>query len=246
MEKNEQSYMMGIVSTVAVISSILLVIGVIYVMSGGRASCLAQCSGDTGDSGNKVSKKFEECLDSGKYDDKIKADQAQGLQLGVNGTPATFINGYLVSGALPFEAVADVIDTILAGNEPNQEFLKDRETGEITKVEMPQITQEDHQIGAKNGQISFVIYSDFECPFCSKYVPTVDQVIENYGDKVTVVFKHFPLSFHQVAIPAAIATECAAEQGKFWEMHDKLFELSGQGSLTLANVKKAGSDLGLK
>jgi len=246
MEKDEQSYMMGIVSAVAVISSVLLIIGVIYIMSGGRASCLAECSGNSENAGGKVAKKFEQCIDSGKYDEKIKADQAQGLQLGVNGTPATFINGYLVSGALPFEAVAEVIDTILAGNEPDQEFLKDRETGEITRVDMPQITDEDHQTGAKNGQISFVIYSDFECPFCSKYVPTVDKVIENYSDKVTVVFKHFPLSFHQMAKPAAVATECAAEQGKFWEMHDKMFEISGQGSLTVENIKKAASEIGLK
>ena len=92
--------------------------------------------------------------------------------------------------------LSQVIDAILAGEEPDFEFMKNRETGEIVKVDMPQITDKDRVTGAKNGKITFVEFSDFECPYCSRFKSSVDQVMEKYSDDVTLVFKHFPLSFH--------------------------------------------------
>ncbi len=85
------------------------------------------------------------------------------------------------------------------------------------------LTASDHVRGSKDAPVIIVEYSDFQCPFCSRAVPTVDQVIKTYGDKVAIVYRHFPLSFHENARPAAIASECAGEQNKFWEFHDKLF-----------------------
>jgi protein-disulfide isomerase len=77
--------------------------------------------------------------------------------------------------------------------------------------------------GDKNAKVTMVVYSDFECPYCQNHHETMKQVIAKYGNKVRVVWKNFPLSFHANAEPAANAAECAGEQGKFWEYADKLF-----------------------
>lgn len=83
----------------------------------------------------------------------------------------------------------------------------------------------DHIRGNENAKISIVEFSDFECPFCGRFHNTMQQVIEKYGDDVNWVYRHFPLeSIHANARPAAIASECAAEQGKFWEFTDAVFE----------------------
>jgi protein-disulfide isomerase len=80
-------------------------------------------------------------------------------------------------------------------------------------------------LGGADAKVVIHEFSDFECPFCSKGVEAVKQIKEAYGDKVKVVFRHFPLEGkHPNAKPAALATICAHKQGKFWELHDKIFE----------------------
>jgi protein-disulfide isomerase len=249
MEKNN-SFIFGLVSGIAVVSTVVLIGLVIYMLTGGRSACFASGSAANG-TNTKSAKKFEECLASTKYDSKISADQNLGSQLGVNGTPATFINGYLMSGALPYEAVKQVIDALLAGKEINEKdfsFMADQETGKVVKVDMPQITDQDHVIGAKNGKITMMEFSDFECPYCGRYKGVVDQVLQNYPNDVTLIFKQFPLpaSMHPNAKPAAVASECANEQGKFWEMYDKLFGLNTSGTLNADNIKKVAGEIGLK
>ena len=78
--------------------------------------------------------------------------------------------------------------------------------------------------GPDTAKITIVEWSDFQCPYCKKVVPTLDQLQKDYGDEVRVAFKHNPLGNHPRAMPAALAAEAAGKQGKFWEMHDKLFE----------------------
>ena len=77
--------------------------------------------------------------------------------------------------------------------------------------------------GGENAKVQVMVFSDFECPYCTKLVPSLEEVTETYGDDVSVTFKQMPLSFHASAEPAARASLAAKEQGKFWEMHDALF-----------------------
>lgn len=105
------------------------------------------------------------------------------------------------------------------------------------------VTDEDHIRGDKNAPVTLITYSDFECPFCERFTPTVDQVMAEYKGKVRLVYRHFPLSFHPQAEPAAEASECAAEQNKFWEFHDKMF--ANQASLSATYYPQVAKELGL-
>lgn len=79
-------------------------------------------------------------------------------------------------------------------------------------------------LGSANAKVQIHEFSDFQCPYCSKAVIMVKQIKDTYGDKVKLSFRQFPLDFHEHARPSALATICAHEQGKFWELHDKIFE----------------------
>jgi protein-disulfide isomerase len=77
--------------------------------------------------------------------------------------------------------------------------------------------------GAKNAPVTLVEFADYECPYCEKVTPQIQQVLKEYGDNVSFVFKDFPLPMHHKAQKAAEAARCAGDQGKFWEYHDILF-----------------------
>lgn len=112
-----------------------------------------------------------------------------------------------------------------------------------TATGVPAVTEADHIRGDADAAISIIEYSDFECPFCARFHPTMLQVMDEYTDSVRWVLRHFPLSFHPEALPAANAAECASEQGKFWEYADELF--SNQSSLGNEFYATLASDLGL-
>ena len=82
----------------------------------------------------------------------------------------------------------------------------------------------DHTKGATDAPVTLIEYLDFECEACGAYYPLVKQLTEEYQDQVTFVARYFPLPSHKNAMPAALAVEAAGKQGKFWEMHDVLFE----------------------
>jgi protein-disulfide isomerase len=82
----------------------------------------------------------------------------------------------------------------------------------------------DHVIGASHAPVTIVEYGDFECPNCKQAAPAVKLLLERFAGRAQAVFRHFPLEeVHPHALAAAEASECAAGQGKFWEMHDLLF-----------------------
>jgi protein-disulfide isomerase len=100
--------------------------------------------------------------------------------------------------------------------------------------------------GAKDSRVVLVEFSDFQCPYCAKANATLKQFVAKHQDKVTLVYKHFPLSrIHPEALPAAKASWAAAQQGKFWEFHDALFnqqERLGDG-FYVETAKALGLDL---
>lgn len=133
-----------------------------------------------------------------------------------------FFSGYLFfkinstsAGVAPAAAAAPTADSG-AAPEPAADVSK-----------MPKVSDEDHIRGNANADVIMVEYSDFECPFCKTFKPTVDQALEEYGDKVALVYRHYPLSFHPKAQKTSEGAECAAELGgndAFWQFHDIMFE----------------------
>lgn len=112
-------------------------------------------------------------------------------------------------------------------------------------------TDKDHVRGdLKKAKVVLIEYSDFQCPYCGKHDPTMQQIVKEYGDQVAWVYRHFPLSFHPNAVPVALASECASEQGKFWEFADAMYagqdaNLSTDAATATAYVNKTASSLKL-
>jgi protein-disulfide isomerase len=97
--------------------------------------------------------------------------------------------------------------------------------------------------GNAKAPIEMIEFSDFQCPYCLRAYATVNQVLANYGDRIYFVYRHYPLPNHPQARPAAEASACAAEQGKFWQYHDRLF--ASPTKLAAADLKQHAADLGL-
>lgn len=97
--------------------------------------------------------------------------------------------------------------------------------------------------GNKNAPVTIIEFSDFQCPYCSQLQATLNDVLQAYPKEVKLVFKHYPLSFHQQAMNAAKASEAAREQGKFWEMHDLIFQ--NFNKLNEQLLKELAQQLGL-
>ena len=97
--------------------------------------------------------------------------------------------------------------------------------------------------GPVDAPIEMIEFSDFQCPFCLRAFPTVAQLLEIYGDRIHLVYRHYPLTNHPDARPAAEASQCAAEQGKFWEYHDALF--GDPSRLSDQDLKQRAAQLGL-
>lgn len=106
----------------------------------------------------------------------------------------------------------------------------------------------NHTKGEGTTGVTFVEYADFECPYCAQFYSIVNQVVEEYQDRITFQFRHLPLPTHQHSRAAARAAEAAGKQGKFWEMHDLIFqnhaEWSGSNDAT-RNFEQYAEQLGL-
>ena len=108
---------------------------------------------------------------------------------------------------------------------------------------IPVVNELDHVRGDADASITIIEYSDFECPYCSSFHETMLQVMDAYDGDINWVYRHFPLSFHANAIPAAEASECAAEQDLFWEYADEL--VINKSNLNETTYLSIASDLGM-
>ena len=106
------------------------------------------------------------------------------------------------------------------------------------------IEEQDHVRGSRDAQVTLVEYGDFQCPYCARAHAALTELMEQHGERVALVYRHLPLTdLHPFAAPAAQAAEAAGAQGKFWEMHDALFE--NQGMLDEDALPALASNLGL-
>lgn len=105
-------------------------------------------------------------------------------------------------------------------------------------------TTDDPSLGPRDAKVVVVEFSDFQCPFCQQAQPVVKELLKNYGDQILFIYRDFPLiNDHPQALSAAIAGECAHEQGKFWEMHDKIF--ANQDNISKTDLKIYAVQIGL-
>jgi protein-disulfide isomerase len=116
----------------------------------------------------------------------------------------------------------------------------------LAAVDLPrvEVAADGPTRGPAGAPVTIIEFSDYQCPYCGRAEPTVKRLLEAYPGKVRIVYRDFPLPGHEDAPKAAEAARCAADQGKFWEMHDKLFE--NQRALEIGNLKAyaraAGAD----
>lgn len=217
--------------------------------------------------------KVRKALDEGTHSKAIAADQAVAAQFGANGTPYFFINGRQLRGAMPFSAFKAIIDQELAtagalekqGVKPAQMYATLTKDG-LTKAAAPKaepgaanpgqpdpgavykvsLKGDEPQRGPDDALVTIVEFSDFECPFCGRVEPTINEIEKKYGKDIRVVWMNNPLPFHKNAKPAATAAlEAQAQKGDegFWAMHEKLF--ANQKALTNENLEKWAQELGL-
>jgi protein-disulfide isomerase len=132
-----------------------------------------------------------------------------------------------------------------------QKTQEEEQKQEAVDIKLRSIGSEDHIRGNAGASLSIITFTDMECPFCKKFHNTMLEVMKKYGNDVRWVMRHFPLdSLHQKARAEAIASECASDQGKFWEFVDIVFEnTTSNDGLDLAKLpdyaKQAGvADVG--
>jgi len=140
-----------------------------------------------------------------------------------------FVIGSLYTKVQYLEKGGSALGTqeLVAGNQPTNNAPAVAAPQPQQVVKSPEVTDKDYYRGNKNAKVVLVEYSDLECPFCKSFHPTMQQVIEEYGDKVKWVYRHFPLSFHVNAQKEAEAAECAGKLGgndAFWKYIDAIFE----------------------
>lgn len=212
---------------------------------------------------------FKKGLESHKWAAKVEEDHALAQKLGVRGTPATFVNGVMLSGAQPFDAFKKTIDEELAKAQKKiaggtaKDAVYVAMSKENFKAPKPAAEEEEEKEDTKTvfkvpagkspvlgdsskALVTIIEFSDFQCPYCKKVEPTLKQVRDTYGDKVRIIWKHQPLPFHKRAIPASmVSLEARAAKGDkgFWAAHDKLFDT--QSKLEDDDLLAVAKELGL-
>jgi protein-disulfide isomerase len=179
----------------------------------------------------------------------------------VYGTPTTFVlarkNGTVkrVTGSVPLETLTAAIDAAQRGVEDDTPAPSSvpsipapsnppssgssSSSSSVGSTELPPVTAEDHALGSPLARITLVEYVDFECPFCKRHHATIQKIHAMYPNDVRIVFRHFPLSFHQNAMQAAEAAECVSTlrgNDAFWSYVDTLFGATVPVGKTLSDM----------
>ncbi len=160
-------------------------------------------------------------------------------------------SAFILPGAIVIAAVLISATLLFTRGGASNGALPTPDDSKPVKIELK---ENDHILGNKDAKVTMFEFSDFQCPFCRVFEQDAyQQIKKNYIDtgKVKVIYRHYPLDFHPQAKLAAEASECAAEQGKFWEMHDKMFveqQKKGQGTITFTaqDVNRWAGAIGIK
>jgi protein-disulfide isomerase len=149
--------------------------------------------------------KFEAALKEHRYLAAVERDLAEARALGLQNVPMFFLNGKVMVGAPAIGSLRRIA---------NQELGL---PVEVSAKGAP-------RRGPANAPITLIEFSDFQCGFCTRVLPAVQQLMKEYPNKIQWLFKHYPLDFHKEAPLAHEAALAAGAQDKFWPMHDLLFE----------------------
>lgn len=163
------------------------------------------------------------------------------------------LNSYLIPGAILIAGALVAGAVFYSSRNPSLETAGPIGGQERGKVEVS--ADDDAFLGPKKAKVEIIEFSDFQCPFCRSFWRETLGLIKseyiNAGKSVKFVYRDFPLSFHPMAQKYAEAAQCAEDQSKFWEMHDKIFEEQeklGQGTISaygINDVKRWAGELGL-
>jgi protein-disulfide isomerase len=177
----------------------------------------------------------KKALDGRTHRPLVDRDLAEARALGVSGTPTLYLNGRRAAGVPPASAMINVIKSLLAGGDGTEPATVPMTTFDLTGAPTK---------GPAEAPVTIVEFSDFQCSFCLRANSTVAQVLEKYQGKVRLVFKHYPLvELHPAAPSGHRAALAAHEQGKFWEMHDRIF--ANQRGMTRQDFLGHAGALGL-
>jgi len=195
--------------------------------------------------------RFKADLEEHVFKAQVDRESQQAVTVGATGTPAFFVNGIYLSGAKPLDSFVKVIDEELSGKKVPFKWGKNVKDGKKKKQRREEDPNKIYTVplgkspykGSKDAPITVVVFQDFQCPFSNRSQATMKQLNETYKEKIKIVFKNFPLNFHKDAVLAAEAALAAGAQGKFWEMHDKIF--ANQKKLKIDNLKIYAQELNL-
>ena len=181
--------------------------------------------------------KFENALDTHRYQAEIRESVAEGKALGVTGTPTFFVKGRRLEGTQSFDAFQEQVQAALGTSQPRVEKPKRIAKGvEVAAANAP-------VRGSPDATVTITEYADFQCPFCANARSSLDQVLHEYPSRVKLVFKSFPLDFHADSRLAHQAALAADKQGQFWQMHDLIF--SRQRAMKRDDLFAMAKSLGL-
>jgi len=173
------------------------------------------------------SEAFDACMDEQQTMETVKQDYFEARGLKFHDLPGVVVGGRIVQQGVSADELTTIIDALLQQSETGT--LPDTVVT-VTPSPTPDTDFEPETVaimGSPDATVTIVEFTDYQCPFCQRYsTQTMPQIKENYVDtgKIQYVLKNFPLTqIHPQSVSAAMAAECAGEQGKYWEMHDKLF-----------------------